>query len=553
MNQRRRFIRKVVYACAIAVLLLPISWLSRPEITDRAGQLQQGGQLASMRHQYRLSQASLGEIDPASETIRLAMLGLNGIAANILWEKANYYKKVEDWTSLMATLEQITKLQRNFLHVWEFQAWNLSYNVSTEFDDYRDRYYWVMRGINFLKQGIRYNVNEPRLMKELGWVIAQKIGRADEHKQFRKMFKADDDFHNADTQEGGVRRSRSLAARDNWLVGREKFLQAEDLVDRRVAALKVLATYTPLEQQQDPAESSRGLKGMNPLVFYSHSAMCLMNYAEALEDEGTFGEVAKRAWEEASRVWKQYSDRDMATSYDITIRLSDKEIWEQRAKDAWERLERLVPKGTREKIREAHMAAHLSQEEQELLKVPPDRLTQEQQGAIYLLANKLKVSPTEVAKKAPSQKAAEALQAAADAIEADERIDIIANYRDQVNFDYWKLRCLVEASEDTLAARQSIAEARKEHSRSRLDEANNLFEAGFSSWRKVLDKYPALLAQSSVLEDLWDVIDRYRRLLADRDEEFPANFILQDVEKLRGGQAPVPLKSTRPTMPKPGT
>ncbi len=95
---------------------------------------------------------NLGEVDPASETIKLATLGLRGVAVNLLWEKANYYKKVEDWTNLTATLEQLAKLQPNFITFWKFQAWNLTYNVSVEFDDYHDRYYYVRRGIQFLRK-----------------------------------------------------------------------------------------------------------------------------------------------------------------------------------------------------------------------------------------------------------------------------------------------------------------------------------------------------------------------------------------------------------------
>ena len=97
------------------------------------------------------AQVNLGEVDPASETIKLATLGLRGVAVNLLWEKANYYKKAEDWTNLTATLEQLAKLQPNFITFWKFQAWNLTYNVSVEFDDYRDRYYYVRRGIEFLQ------------------------------------------------------------------------------------------------------------------------------------------------------------------------------------------------------------------------------------------------------------------------------------------------------------------------------------------------------------------------------------------------------------------
>ena len=96
-----------------------------------------GGKLAQLRAQHNLAQAELGEIDPASETIKLATLGMRNIASLLLWEQANYYKKVEDWTSLAATADQITRLQPNFIAVWRFQSWNIAYNVSVEFDDYR--------------------------------------------------------------------------------------------------------------------------------------------------------------------------------------------------------------------------------------------------------------------------------------------------------------------------------------------------------------------------------------------------------------------------------
>ncbi len=37
MNQRQRFIRKIIYASIIAALLLPLSWLSQPATTVTQG------------------------------------------------------------------------------------------------------------------------------------------------------------------------------------------------------------------------------------------------------------------------------------------------------------------------------------------------------------------------------------------------------------------------------------------------------------------------------------------------------------------------------------
>ena len=98
MNERASFIRKIVYIFVIAALLLPLSWLSQPETTTQTAEgtlvHSKGGALAQYRREHRLSQANLGDIDPASETIKLATLGLKGVAANLLWDKAIEAKKV---------------------------------------------------------------------------------------------------------------------------------------------------------------------------------------------------------------------------------------------------------------------------------------------------------------------------------------------------------------------------------------------------------------------------------------------------------------------------
>ena len=58
--------------------------------------------------------------------------------------------------------------------------------------------------------------------------------------------------------------------------------------------------------------------------------MCLINYAEALEEEGTFGEVAKNAWRKAAA--SLGSNSPIATCprrYNMFVRLSDKERYDE--------------------------------------------------------------------------------------------------------------------------------------------------------------------------------------------------------------------------------
>ncbi len=195
MSSRRSFIRKIIYLSLILVLLIPLYLLGHPATNDARGvKGKPGGVLAQMRNKYHLSEAQLGEIDPGSVTIKLATMGMRGVAANILWEKATDYKMRKDWTNFGATLNQITKVQPNFINVWTNQAWNLSYNISVEFDDYRERYRWVIKGFNFLDEGIKYNKDQPRLQWEMGRMVSQKIGKADEVKQYRRLLADDTDY-----------------------------------------------------------------------------------------------------------------------------------------------------------------------------------------------------------------------------------------------------------------------------------------------------------------------------------------------------------------------
>ena len=71
---------------------------------------------------------------------------MRGIACTMLWWKATNYQMKKDWTRLSAALDQISKLQPHSIDVWRYQAWNLSYNVSVAFDDYHDKFYWVIEG-----------------------------------------------------------------------------------------------------------------------------------------------------------------------------------------------------------------------------------------------------------------------------------------------------------------------------------------------------------------------------------------------------------------------
>jgi hypothetical protein len=514
MNRHKVFVRKIIYCGLIGGLLLLLFFLSRPATQAAKGvPARPGGKLAQLRDDYELSQAQLGEVDPTSVTIKLATLGFRGVAAEILWEKAKDYRMKKDWTNFGATLNQITKVQPNFINIWINQSWNLSYNCSVAFDDYRARYRWVIKGFDFLKEGIKYNEREPKMLWELGRMISQKIGKADEVKQYRKLFKEDGDF-NADVP---------VALRDNWLVGKGWY-------EKSVNDVK---TY-----------GARRM-GQSPLIYLSSAPMCQMYYADALEKDGTFGEVAEKAWSDADHDWHSYGAEEIATTFrredadePIKIQLNDQEMHEEAAKKLVARLEAMQP-GLREKMI-AEKKAKLSDKQRQALETAVEKRAGKQFELAAQAEEAIGVTHDEVAHAITGPKRKEAIRLAKEAGEHEQTAMFIRRYRDTVNFLSWRQRAQAEQTPELLSARRLVYQGDQAYDDGDLVKARNLYREALAAWRKVLDMHKEYATDVVSGEDLMDMIKRYRRILSQLDEPFPQPFILQDIldaQQKQGGAA----------------
>lgn len=492
MNERASFYRKIAYGVAIAILLFPLAWLSSPATIKSPG-----GELAQLREEYKLGQSNLGEIDPASETIKLATLGMRGIAVNLLWEKANYYKKTENWTELTATLEQLAKLQPNFITFWMFQSWNLTYNVSVEFDDYRDRYYYVRRGIEFLKQGERYNKDHPKILKELGWFIGNKIGTADEKVQYRKLFKEDDEFHPED---------RRLEDRDNWLVGKEWYNRAVYAAD----------------------ELGKGIGRTSGRIFYAYPAKAQMSYAEAIGDDGFF-EKAAEAWATAEEEWNEFGDRVILHSTGVQLQLNNDKKLEDEVERLQKELDALGPEVKDELAAEKHK--NLPNEMRKALDAEPEKRTVRQQELLYEAEQRVAVTPGEVAERIAEkhpEKSRQARQLASELATTERDLTYTKNYKRDSNFDYWKTRAEFEQTPDAREARRLIFQAKQAfRDEANPEKAKELFERSFVHWRKVFDAYPSLLNDDATTPgDVLFLMKDYKTVLDQLDESIPDDFPL---------------------------
>lgn len=276
MNRLTSQQRKLLYLGGIVVLMIPIILLGAPATPEKGS----GGVLARMRSEYKLGEATLGDIDPTSATMNLVLLGLRGIATDLLWIQAIEHKEKKNWPQLRATVKSITLLQPHYLKVWDFQGWNLAFNVSAEWDDVRDRFYWVKEGAKFLQQGIEKNRDFPQLYYYKGRIIGQKIGRADEWRFFREYFKHDPD-PSAARYENGPDKDLNPDGKDNYLVAKEIYTIANE------------KELLPDKEQHIEAR----------FLFRSKPARSQIDYAMALHREGKFGEVTRQAWEQAYRDW----------------------------------------------------------------------------------------------------------------------------------------------------------------------------------------------------------------------------------------------------------
>jgi hypothetical protein len=504
------FIRKVAYITAIALLLLPIAALSQPATVDptRPDGGSPGGRLAQLRAKHNIAQAELGEIDPASETMKLSTLGLRGVAANILWLQANHYKKVEDWDKLEMIVNQIIRLQPNFVEVWDFQAHNLSYNVSVEFDDYRMRYQWVKKGIEFLILGTHYNRDEPGLLSQIGWFTGQKVGRADEQRQFRRLFRDDKDFHQVFRTNGvEVDQGQGQDGKpDNWLVARLWYNRAVD-------------AHTFL---------GKPIRGRTPLLFYSGGPMALINGAAAMQKDGYFFEAPQQRWNQAHDEWLSYGRRELPTSAGFTVHLNDKEAIDQRIKEAQEELDQLCP-GAREQIRQEKLAK-LTPEQRAAVEKSPAQRTADDYTLAYEADLATKVQPRDFLDKV-SRENRPAVRKLVDQIEEDEQYSHQINLnRRIVNFEYWRTRCEAERTDLAQKAQKDVYDADKIFSTSgeKLNEARQLYESAWKGFAELFAQHPTLMDNAEA-QDLVDSVGRYRDLLGQLDEPFPTDFPLWDL------------------------
>ena len=504
MNRTTNLWRKLTYLAILLAMLIPLFLLGQPA----GGKGDPGGQLSVMRHDYNIAESDLGEISPASETMKLASLGMRGVAATLLWNKAHNYKVMHEWDRLKATLNNIALLQPHFDKVWEHQAHNLAYNVSTEFDDYRQRYEMVREGTEFLTRGVRQNTHAPRLIWYTGWFYGQKLGMSDEKLQFRRLFADDVVLHNALMAENIAVDSPEargpLGKPDNWLVGRLWLNHGYDLVDSGIK-----------------------IRRQTPLNFYETGPKWRIKHAESIEAEGIPDERAQNAWQMADDDWLAFGARSIPTTSPFTIKLNHLEDLEAQKTEKIEKFRQLNPEAyaTARQAKIDSMPAEIL----EFWQKPKSELTMQQIDLMPSIQESLIPNLAELARESDS--VLKSVFLADEIRDLNERIRMTVGYRTQINYPYWKTLAQAEQEERTVKARRLIYDAEKANDNAELDAAIELYEQAFAVWAEIYDDYPLLTIDDSA-QDLFESVRRY--MVAIDSQEIPENFPLATFVTMMG-------------------
>jgi hypothetical protein len=465
------------------------------------------------RTEHKLSEATLGNVDPTSSTMLVVLGGLRGVASNILWIQAEDLKNKRDWSNLEVVVNSITTLEPHFISVWTFQGWNQAYNVSAEWDQVADKYYWIKKGIRFLQRGTEANMDSPELRWDVGWTYYHKIGRADERELLRVLFRADT-AREVDAQ-GRVQEAFNRDGLDNYMASHGWFEKAVDKCD----SLKVKP------------------KRMGEVAFRSYPSHALIDFAIHHEEEGNFGELIQGHWMKARQSLQKYADYDFPFTETRAVHLDyPPEIFSDlyRATSVYtdsKNLNETIGKGLDALSDEQR--AELEKDWEKLVAESNRMVTEYNpptlrflpsgaQEAFNTIAKLLKTMQPEDAKvllqSGPAGDAArKTLAEFAVAAEqlgrfADEELYWCDRYATMINFRYWLERTICEYDRETVDAREHFYLAEKASKAAELEPARTHYERGLELWKNVLAKYDRVRDDDLTAEDTAKLVKSFLRV-----------------------------------------
>lgn len=129
-------------------------------------------------------------IPPSLAFATIATGAFRGLVVDCLWLRAERLKQEGQFFDAKQLADWITILQPRFTTVWDFQAWNMAYNISVTIPatEPQERWRWVKNGYELLRdKGIVVNPKSLSLYRRLALIFQHKIGGVtdDVHKYYK--------------------------------------------------------------------------------------------------------------------------------------------------------------------------------------------------------------------------------------------------------------------------------------------------------------------------------------------------------------------------------
>ena len=121
-----------------------------------------------------------------------ALFVFRSLAIDYLWIRADNLKNDGQFFDALYLSRAICALQPNLASIWDFQGWNMAYNISVELPTGAERWEWVRAGFELLRdQGLKYNPDSLRIHWSLAWIFQHKMGGiTDDYHRYYKMMLA---------------------------------------------------------------------------------------------------------------------------------------------------------------------------------------------------------------------------------------------------------------------------------------------------------------------------------------------------------------------------
>jgi len=119
-----------------------------------------------------------GESDmpPSLALITVALGPLRGLIVDALWWRVSDLQEQGEYFEILNITDWITTLDPGDPFVWNFHAWNLSFNIAYEFPTPETRWKWVEAGMKLLRdEGLKYNPGDKLIESELAYFFLDRI------------------------------------------------------------------------------------------------------------------------------------------------------------------------------------------------------------------------------------------------------------------------------------------------------------------------------------------------------------------------------------------